>query len=142
MKTVVVSGYFDPLHIGHLELIQRAKELADRLVVIINNDKQAMLKKGMPFMPADERKKIIESIRWVDKVFISIDKDKTVCESLEQVHNFFGVNIFANGGDRKNLNDIPEYNICNNLGIKMVDGLGEKIQASSELIKKFNQNNE
>lgn len=129
---VVVSGYFNPIHVGHLEMIQKAKKLGDKLVVIINNDIQVKLKGSVPFMKLEDRVKIVKALRDVDEVFISIDKDKTVCRSLSKLKP----NIFANGGDRKSLNDVPEYPICQKLGIDMVDGLGKKIRASSELIKK------
>ena len=74
MKVIAVSGYFDPLHVGHIEYIQLSKKLGDKLVVILNNDKQAGLKKGKAFMPLEERKKILESLRDVDEVFVSIDR--------------------------------------------------------------------
>ncbi len=132
-KTVVaVSGYFNPIHIGHLELIKTAKELGDYLVVIINNDKQVELKGRIQFMPAKDRAGIVKAIRWVDQVFISIDNDKSVRKSLEKIKP----DIFANGGDRKNLNDIPEYDICKKLNIKLIDGCGKKIRSSSILIKR------
>lgn len=135
MTTVAVSGYFDPLHVGHIEMFKLAKDLGDKLIVILNNDKQAAMKKGKPFMPAEERKKILEELRCVDEVFMSIDEDRTVCKSLESVKP----DIFANGGDRKNY-EIPEAKICNEIGTKIVDGLGDKIQSSSELTKNFKQN--
>lgn len=132
-KTVVaVSGYFNPLHVGHLEMIERAKKLGDKLVVIINNDYQVKLKGSVPFMSLADRVKIIGALRDVDEVFVSIDRDKTVCRSLAQVKP----DIFANGGDRKSLGDVPEYDICQKLNITMVDGLGKKIRASSDLIKR------
>lgn len=127
---IVASGFFDPLHIGHIEYLKLAKALGDKLIVILNNDEQAQLKKGKVFMPLAERKIILESLSIVDEVFISIDKDKTVCKSLE----YLKPNIFAKGGDRK-IDNIPEAEICKKLGIKIVDGLGEKIQSSSNLIK-------
>jgi len=130
MKVVVVSGYFDPLHVGHIEYLKMAKSLGDKLIVILNNDKQAELKKSKAFMPEQERKIILEALKMVDEVFLSIDEDVSVCKSLE----FIKPNIFAKGGDRFN-NEIPEREICNKLGIKMVDGLGNKIQSSSWLIK-------
>jgi len=136
MKIVAVSGYFDPIHIGHIELFKLAKALGDKLIVIVNNDKQTEMKKGKYFMPVEERKKILEALKCVDEVFVSIDEDRSVCKSLEAVHP----DIFANGGDRKSLNDVPEYPICQELGIEMIDGLGKKIQSSSELVKKFNEN--
>lgn len=129
---VAVSGYFNPLHVGHLEMIQKSKKLGDKLVVIINNDFQVKLKGSVPFMKQEDRIKIISALRDVDEVFLSIDRDKTVCKSLSKIKP----NIFANGGDRKSLNDVPEYPVCQKLGIDMVDGLGKKIRASSELIKK------
>jgi len=128
--TVAVSGYFNPLHVGHLEMIKKARKLGDRLIVIVNNDHQVKLKGSVPFMSQADRLKIVSSIRWVDKVFLSIDRDLSVCKSLAKAKP----NIFANGGDRKNFGDVPEYDICQKLKIKMVDGLGKKIRASSTLI--------
>lgn len=129
---VAVSGYFNPLHVGHLEMIERAKKLGDKLVVIVNNDHQVKLKGSVPFMSLADRMKIIGALRAVDKVVASIDRDKTVCRSLAKVKP----HIFANGGDRKSLGDVPEYQICQEMKIKMVDGLGKKIRASSEMIRK------
>jgi cytidyltransferase-like protein len=129
---VAVSGYFNPLHVGHLEMIEKAKKLGDYLVVIINNDYQVKLKGSVPFLNQADRMRIVSALKCVDKVFLSIDKDKTVCRSLAKVKP----NIFANGGDRKSLGDVPEYPICQKLNIIMVDGLGKKIRASSELIAK------
>lgn len=129
---VAVSGYFNPLHVGHLEMIERAKKLGDKLVVIVNNDKQVSLKGSVPFMSEKDRIKVISSLRAVDSVFLSIDKDKTVCRSLTKIKP----DVFANGGDRKSIGDVPEYPVCQKLGIKMVDGLGKKIRASSEMIAK------
>lgn len=132
---VAVSGYFNPLHVGHLEMIQKAKKLGDELVVIINNDAQVALKGSVPFMSLADRVKIVKALRDVDRVFISIDKDKTVRQSLTKVRP----DIFANGGDRYSVGDVPEYPICQKYGIKMVDGLGRKIRASSQLIAKAAQ---
>ncbi len=128
--TVAVSGYFNPLHIGHLEMINKAKKLGDRLVVIVNNDHQVKLKGSVPFMNQADRMKIVSAIKGVDKVFLSIDKDKTVIKSLAKIRP----DVFANGGDRKSFGDVPEYEVCQKLKIKMVDGLGKKIRASSTLI--------
>jgi len=127
---VAVSGYFNPLHVGHLDMIHLAKKLGDKLAVIVNNDIQVALKGSVPFMSEKDRLKIVAALRDVDKVFLSIDKDKTVCKSLAKIKP----DIFANGGDRHSLNDIPEYSLCRKLHIKMVDGLGKKIRASSEVI--------
>ncbi len=129
---VAVSGYFNPLHVGHLEMIQKAKKLGDKLVAIINNDRQVALKGSVPFMSQADRLKIVAALREVDEVFLSIDKDKTVCKSLAKLKP----NIFANGGDRHSIGDVPEFPICQKYGITMVDGLGKKIRASSEMIKR------
>ena len=128
MKVVAISGYFDPIHVGHLEYINMAKKLGDKLVVIVNNNYQCELKKGKPFMDEKDRVTIVSNLKNVDEVFLSIDKDKTVCASLEKIKP----DIFANGGDRKNY-EIPESVICKKYGIKIIDGLGEKIRSSSDL---------
>ena len=128
MKVVAISGYFDPLHVGHLEYINMAKKLGDKLVVIVNNNYQCELKKGKPFMDEKDRVTIVSNLKNVDEVFLSIDKDKTVCASLEKIKP----DIFANGGDRKNY-EIPESVICKKYDIKIIDGLGEKIRSSSDL---------
>ena len=85
MKKVAISGYFDPIHVGHLEYIELSKKLGDYLIVIVNNNKQCRLKKGKPFMDEKDRLTIVSSIKWVDEVFLSIDDDKTVCKSLEAI---------------------------------------------------------
>ena len=128
MKVVAISGYFDPIHVGHLEYINMAKKLGDKLVIIVNNNYQCELKKGKPFMDEKDRVTIVSNLKNVDEVFLSIDKDKTVCASLEKIKP----DIFANGGDRKNY-EIPESVICKKYDIKIIDGLGEKIRSSSDL---------
>tara|TARA_R100000008_G_C3584491_1_gene171160 strand:- start:2911 stop:3345 length:435 start_codon:yes stop_codon:yes gene_type:complete len=126
-KVVAASGYFDPIHVGHIEYLEKARSLGDKLIVIVNNDKQASLKKGKSFMPLEDRLKIVSSLRVVDEVFTSIDIDPTVALSLA----FLKPDIFAKGGDRTS-HEIPENAVCSNLGIEIVDGLGEKIRSSSE----------
>jgi len=128
MKTVAVSGYFDPIHVGHLEYLEEAKKLGDKLIVIVNNDQQCVLKKGRPFMQEDDRLKIILALKIVDEAFLSIDEDQTVCKSLEKIRP----DIFANGGDRS-LKEIPETKVMQEFNISMVDGLGDKIRSSSDL---------
>jgi len=128
---VCVSGYFDPIHVGHLEYFKKAKALGDKLMVIVNNDHQAVLKKGKPFMPADERVEIIKELKCVDIVVKSIDTDRTVCKTLATVMP--KPDMFCNGGDQNN-NTIPEGPVCESRSIALVDGLGEKIQSSSWLI--------
>lgn len=136
-RAIIVSGYFNPIHKGHLEFFKKAKALGDILFVIVNNDFQRSLKGSKEFQNEDERMIIVSSIKFVDKTFLSIDLDKTVCKSLEKISIDFNHKyelIFANGGDQTNDN-IPEKSICNNFNIKLVDGLGDKIQSSSWLIK-------
>ncbi len=136
-KVVMVSGGFDPVHIGHVRLFREAKKLGDELVVVLNNDNWLRYKKGFAFMLETDRKEIIESLRSVDRVVITNHEKNTndisVCKELELIHP----DIFANGGDRKHDN-IPEYKLCKRLGIKMVFNVGEggKIRSSSELVKK------
>ena len=125
---VATSGYFDPLHVGHLECLEMAKELGDRLIVIVNSDLQAKLKKGKSFMNENDRMKIVSALKCVDHVFLSIDKDKSQCETLRYIKP----DIFAKGGDRMS-DEIPESKVCKELGIDIVDGLGEKIRSSSDL---------
>lgn len=134
-KIVCVSGYFNPLHAGHIEYFEKSKKLGDKLIVIVNNDKQSMLKKGSSFMPEDERLKIVRSLKIVDMAVLSIDDDRTVCKTLESVRP----HIFANGGDQFN-EAIPEKAICEKLGILLSDGLGNKIQSSSWLLEKAQKN--
>jgi len=131
MKKIATSGYFNPLHKGHVEYLEKAKQLGDHLVVIVNSDHQRSLKGSKEFMKEDERMEIVAALRCVDEVILSIDKDGTVCDTLALVKP----NIFAKGGDRFS-SEIPEAKICQELGIEMVDGLGEKIQSSSWLLKK------
>ena len=132
MSIACVSGYFDPIHIGHIEYFKLSKKVADKLMVIVNNDEQAVLKKGRAFMPVDERIKIIQELKCVDFVVKSVDLDRTVCKTLATINP--RPTYFCNGGDQNN-NSIPEAKICDELGIILCDGFGEKIQSSSWLIK-------
>lgn len=129
---VVASGYYDILHGGHVEYLQKAKSLGDKLIVIVNNDRQAVLKKGAAFMPAAQRIKLIRELRCVDMVIESVDEDRTVCKTLSILHP----DIFAKGGDQT-VDTIPEAEICKQLNIKIVDGLGDKIQSSRYLLADF-----
>jgi len=131
MKTVVVSGYFNPIHRGHVSLFKEARKLGEKLIVIVNNDKQVLIKGSQAFMDEEERKYILESIRYVDEVVVSIDEDGTQCRTLEMLKP----DIFANGGDRKNTSDIPEAKVCERLGIQMIFNVGgDKTQSSSWLL--------
>ncbi|GAB7257514.1 adenylyltransferase/cytidyltransferase family protein [uncultured Polaribacter sp.] len=137
-KAIIVSGYFNPIHKGHLEYFNNAKNLADELFVIVNSDLQRELKGSKEFQKEEERLFIVQNIKAVDKAFISIDKDRTVCASIKQIHDTFGEEYqlgFANGGDQNN-NSIPEVPTCKELNIDLIDGLGDKIQSSSWLLNK------
>lgn len=136
-KAIIVSGYFNPIHKGHIEYFQNAKANGDKLFVIVNSDFQRALKGSKEFQDENERVFIVENLRLVDKCFLSIDKDRTVVESIRMIYNQFGNEYhlaFANGGDQNN-DSIPEAPICEELGIILLDGLGEKIQSSSWLLK-------
>ena len=137
-KAVIVSGYFNPLHKGHIEYFHNAKSLGGELWVLVNNDKQRELKGSKEFQNEDERCLIITELTVVDRCILSLDKDRTVVESLKSIHYQFNDEydlFFANGGDQNNEN-IPESVICNELGITLIDGLGDKIQSSSWLLNK------
>jgi cytidyltransferase-like protein len=137
-KIIIVSGYFNPIHKGHLEYFNIAKEHADKLFVIVNNDNQRKLKGSKEFQGEDERMFIVSNIKAVDKVVLSIDTDRTVCNTIESIAKEFGEKFklaFANGGDQNN-NICPERDICDQYKIELIDGLGDKIQSSSWLLKK------
>ena len=136
-KAIIVSGYFNPLHKGHLELFEKAKGAGEELWVIVNNDLQRALKESKEFMDENERLIIVNAIKFVDKALISIDKDKTQRETLAHLADKFSENFqlfFANGGDQNN-ESIPEVPICMEKGIGLLEGLGDKIQSSSWLLK-------
>ena len=136
-KAIIESGYFNPLHKGHLEFFNNAKALCDELLVIVNNDHQRELKGSKPFQDEQERLLIVSNIKPVDKAVLSVDKDRTVCESIRMLFERYGEDYdiaFANGGDQDN-ETIPEIPVCKELGVELIDGLGDKIQSSSWLLK-------
>ena len=135
-KAIIVSGYFNPLHKGHLELFEKAKASGDQLWVIVNSDLKRKLKGSKEFMDQDERLIIVSAIGIVDKALISIDKDKTQCKTLTDLANKFSSEYelyFANGGDQNN-DSIPEVPVCEEKRITLLEGLGDKIQSSSWLL--------
>ena len=141
-KAIIVSGYFNPLHKGHIEYFKLSKTKGDILIVIVNNDIQRELKQSKEFMSEDERCLIISELKLVDIVYKSIDVDRTVKMTLELIHKELSSKFslsFANGGDQNN-NTIPEKSLCEKLGISLIDGLGDKVQSSSWILKNKNEN--
>ena len=154
-KVILVSGGFDPVHKGHLEMIDEASKLANEVWVILNNDRWLFQKKGQAFMSEEERSYIMSRIKNVSNVIICNPKggdDNTVCDGIYDAVNLYrrkfkykGRNIsmaFGNGGDRvKKLSNVPEVDYCESMNVDVVWGLGKKIQSSSWLLEKF-QNQE
>jgi len=132
-KTIMVSGGFDPLHIGHLRMIKEAAKYG-KVIVVANSDAWLLRKKGYIFMPWTERKEIIEGYAEVDRVEAVDDSDGSVCEAIRRLRPTY----FANGGDRTNKNT-PEMAVCDELGITMLWEVGGgKIQSSSEMVANAN----
>jgi len=147
-KIVITSGFFNPLHVGHINLMRDAKKLGDFLIVIVNNDEQVKLKGSCPFMPEKERVEIIKALEFVDDVFLAVDnfkdgKEVPISKSLGEVaQKYQGELIFAKGGDR-DINHIPwqEKEVCEKFNIKVITNVGGgKIQSSSWLISKSTEN--
>ena len=141
MKVVVISGYFNPIHTGHLDYIKAASKLGDKLVVIVNNDEQVKLKGSVPFMDVYDRVRIVNAIKGVDRVVLSIDTKKSVTKTIDSIYNEYVVNydfdsmIFANGGDVTPSNSREEY-FCQSRRIDTAYNIGgKKSQSSSKLLK-------
>jgi cytidyltransferase-like protein len=147
MKIVITSGYFNPLHRGHVSCIEEARKLGDKLIVIVNNDYQVELKGSKVFLDESERLYIVKCLRSVDEAVISSSSDKTVCADLVNIHKKFPKDelIFAKGGDRneKDAADVKsplhaDMQTCKKLGIKIVFNIGEpKVQSSSQILAKM-----
>lgn len=140
----IVSGYFNPVHAGHLEYINAAKDDCDFLIAIVNNDKQVELKKSNKFMDADHRLKIIVNLKSIDDAFIAIDSDSTVCQTLKVINDLFSyyrTKIFYNSGDRQDgFTNINEDLLCKELGIERKNIILPKIYSSSNLINSVYNN--
>ena len=138
-KVVIVSGYFNPVHKGHIEYFNNARSCGDELCVIVNSDLQRELKGSKEFMKQEERLFIVENLRMVDHTVMSVDQDRTVRETIRLIHDSFKskdseiVLAFANGGDQNN-DTIPERPVCEELGVELIDDMGDKIQSSSWLL--------
>ena len=129
-KIVAISGGFDPIHVGHIRMIQAAKKLGN-VIVFLNTDEWLKRKKGYVFMSWDERAEILLGVKGIKEVYSAMDDDNTVCEALK----FYKPDIFANGGDRK-IGNVPEYQVCEKLDIELKYGIGgtDKPQSSSWLV--------
>ena len=146
-RIVVVSGYFNPLHVGHLDYLESAKKLGDFLIVIVNNDDQVKIKGSTPFMSLEDRIRIVKSLDCVSQAIPSVDEDSSVVQTLNILHTKYSLEwdfdemIFAYGGDRK-ADYIPEYELCEKRGIKMAFNVGGgKTQSSSILLNKVGKDN-
>tara|TARA_R100001377_G_scaffold36903_3_gene20538 strand:+ start:2363 stop:2812 length:450 start_codon:yes stop_codon:yes gene_type:complete len=146
-RIVVVSGYFNPIHIGHLDYLEEAKKLGEVLIVIVNNDEQVKIKGSTPFMCLEDRLRIVNALDCVSQAVPSLDQNSSVAETLDILHTkhslewHFDRMIFANGGDRK-VDDIPEYEVCKKRGITMEFNVGGgKTQSSSTLLEKAGKDN-
>lgn len=137
-KVAVVSGYFNPLHVGHLRMMREAKRLGDILIVIVNNDEQQVLKKGRVIIPERDRCEVVNSIRFVDRTVLSIDSDSSVRATLASLRKEYPHEtlVFANGGDRRDAGSIAEAEVCKSLGVEIKFGVGghDKADASSRII--------
>ncbi len=133
MKVVIVSGFFNPLHGGHLDMIEAAAKLGDRLIVIVNNDKQQVEKKGKVILQETNRARLLRALRVVDEVFISIDDDMTVIKSLDFLASQYPDDelVFANGGDRDSAKVVPETEVCDKNNIEMLFGVGGRSKTDS-----------
>ena len=134
---IIVSGYFSPLHAGHLDMMEDAASRGDTLIVIVNNNNQQAMKKGKVILDEADRLRIVKALRIVDRAFIAVDDDRTVCKSLEMIAREFRDHrlIFANGGDRSNGEVVPEAATCEACDIEMVFDMGgtEKVDSSSRI---------
>ncbi len=137
MKIAIVSGFFNPLHGGHLDMIEAAQKMSDKLIVIVNNDVQQVMKKDKVILPEENRARLIRALRAVDEVDIAIDQDPTVVKSLEVIARRYPEEtlFFMNGGDRDSEKEVPETDICHQYGIEMLFGVGgtEKADSSTRI---------
>ena len=142
MRIAITSGYFDPLHRGHLELLELSRQQGDVLWVIVNNDAQAALKKGRAFIDQETRLAVASALRVVDRAVLAVDADGSVCATLDQLiaeakalgHEA----VFCKGGDR-NAGNIPEMTVLRKHGAMLIEGLGAKIDSSSRIIAQSKQ---
>jgi glycerol-3-phosphate cytidylyltransferase/D-beta-D-heptose 7-phosphate kinase/D-beta-D-heptose 1-phosphate adenosyltransferase len=137
MKRVILSGYFNPLHGGHLDMIEEGAKMGDHLIVIVNNDAQQLIKKGKIILDHDNRSRLIRALKGVDEVVLSIDEDPTQIRTLRAIADKYPDDelIFGNGGDRNSIEEIPEGEVAREKNIKLVFGVGgtEKADSSTRI---------
>lgn len=133
MRVVIVSGFFNPLHGGHMDMIEAAAEMGDKLTVIVNNDVQQVQKKDKIILDEQNRLRLMKALRVVDEAVLSVDQDMTVINTIERIaeQNQGSEIIFANGGDRDSAKVVPEADVCEKYNIKMVFGVGGNNKADS-----------
>lgn len=141
MKRVIVSGYFNPLHGGHLDMIEAARPLGDFLIVVVNNDKQQLLKKGKIILDEMNRMRLIAALKAVDEVVLSVDTEPPVIHTLREIAVKYPDDklIFANGGDRDGHRAVPETDVCSELNIEMVFGVGSDKVVKRDSSTRINQ---
>ena len=142
MRVGIISGYFNPIHTGHLDYIEGAKQRCDLLYVIVNSDRQVDIKGSKQFMDEASRLRIVRALAYVNKAMVSIDDDSTVCRSIKSIHKqycddpFVSDIYFMNGGDRGQ-GTVPEAEVCEELNIKMIYNVGGlKTESSSSLLQR------
>ena len=137
----LVSGGFDPVHVGHLRMFQDAKNLSDKVILLLNNDEWLVKKKGKPFMNEAQRKEILGEFKSISKVIIQTSSEKSSNKAIEEfvLNNPNKTICYCNGGDRSNIKNIPEAEICQKLGVNLEFGVGgeDKIESSSQLTKNY-----
>lgn len=137
MKRVIVSGYFNPLHGGHLDMIEAARAMGDYLIVVVNNDAAQLLKKGKIILDEQNRLRLVTALKVVDEVLIALDTDPTVRQTLRAIAQKYPNDelVFANGGDRSSSKVVPETDVCREFSIAMVYGVGgtEKADSSTRI---------
>ena len=144
-NVIILSGGFDPVHIGHMRMFREAANLGANVIVGLNSDSWLCRKKGKPFMKWEERAEILECCKFINQVLPIDDSDDTACDIIEQVYKLFKDKdykvYFANGGDRKKGN-VPELHTCKNMNVTMLWGIGgDKIQSSSDLTANWEKEN-
>lgn len=144
MKIVIVSGYFNPLHGGHLDMIEAAARLGDKLIVVVNNDRQAVMKKGKIILDEANRLRLIRALRDVDEAMLSIDtNDTSQTETLQAIRARYPDDelVFANGGDRREGQSLPqnEYAVCVANDIEMIFGVGSSDVEKRDSSTRINQ---